>query len=298
MPQWRYPDEKRVIFPLLEFLINIKGTAAGMGLARPISIPLQDFAPVFEPNTVDVEKLRYELWGLYQEEKKPLLEVLNPNIFKDFHTEYEKNTKIKLRYSSEEAEDYRDTMKKRTLKFAGQAYTETSKKKQFVRHSFPAGMQWEQITIKFLNGQDVLIQVPWEQFESNHAHMGFANGRKRAGPPDVQWQLLWTLATHGGSMDWHNNRDLTTTDINNMKKRKQILSKALKTYFGINSDPFQVYDLQRGYIIKIHLIPDPSATQVSQTEEPQKEQEEKESADDIMAGSDEVFGWDRERTLH
>ena len=57
-----------------------------------------------------------------------------------------------------------------------------------------------------------------------------------------------------GVITWENpNIDKGTKLV---KKQKQLLSDALKDYFGINDDPFFPYKTAKEYKLKIRLIPD------------------------------------------
>ncbi len=60
-----------------------------------------------------------------------------------------------------------------------------------------------------------------------------ANAKKKPPEPDVQWQLLLNFAENGGELTWRNSM----ADRRN-QKRKELLAKALKTFFGIDQEPF------------------------------------------------------------
>ena len=79
--------------------------------------------------------------------------------------------------------------------------------------------------------------------------MGFED--KRNGSPNKQWMLLYLLAKNNGQISW---KDYTAKlDI---KKKKQLLSKALKEYFKIDDDPFFAYKNEKSYTLKLQLSPD------------------------------------------
>ncbi len=120
---------------------------------------------------------------------------------------------------------------------------------------FPNDLKWEEITIRFLNGNEVQITTRKTIYHSTYEEMGFLD--KKTKNPNVQWDLLKLLSLRGGSLDWKNNGKLTIKEIGKIKKRKQLLSEKLEEYFNIvNDDPFLNYKKESAYKIKIHLIPE------------------------------------------
>ena len=67
-----------------------------------------------------------------------------------------------------------------------------------------------------------------ERLESEHLKMKNQN----SGKPTLQWTLLRSLATTGGSISW---QDQDSTD--RVKKQKQELANKLKQSFGLSEDP-------------------------------------------------------------
>lgn len=118
--------------------------------------------------------------------------------------------------------------------------------------------KWEEVEIKFLNGHEVIIknQANDKTSQTTYKEMGFKN--KRTGLPNRQWELLCALASKNGRLSWENNQDLSIQDRDAIKKRKEILSKTLKQYFGLDKDPFLSYRKEKAYEIKISLIPEAS----------------------------------------
>jgi hypothetical protein len=118
--------------------------------------------------------------------------------------------------------------------------------------ALPPDTKWEDITIRFLTGHDVRIEVAGRVIaETDYKRMGFENRHSRMHVPNVQWELLQTLA--------QNNRQIAPGDMADdprVKKRKQLLAKGLKEYFPIDGDPFYPYRKVGAYKIRINLIPD------------------------------------------
>lgn len=118
----------------------------------------------------------------------------------------------------------------------------------------PKDLKWEEITIQFFNNQDVLIKTRGKILNTNFEGMGFMDKKKRL--PNKQWELLVGLSKRNGEMSWQNNRSLSKKDIDAIKKRKQLLSDALKKFFQIKNSPFADYARTGMYRIKINLVPE------------------------------------------
>jgi len=127
-----------------------------------------------------------------------------------------------------------------------------SKNKKISIHNFPPSLTWEEITMAFLNGQEVIIKTRDKTTQTTFEEMGFMDEKKKL--PNKQWELLLELAKRNGEMSWQNNKDLSQKDIDAVKKRKQILSDTLKTYFQISDDPFSDYNKEKTYKIRMSLV--------------------------------------------
>lgn len=128
-----------------------------------------------------------------------------------------------------------------------------SKKSKIVLPSFPPNLKWEGITIRFFNKHDVMIKGGGQTIHSNFEAMGFMDDKKKL--PDVQWELLEELSKRHGEISWQNNKGLNQKQVDAIKKRKQILSEKLRSFFRINEDPFSDYKKGKAYTIKINLVP-------------------------------------------
>ena len=130
-----------------------------------------------------------------------------------------------------------------------------SKKVGIQLPNIPKDLKWEEITIRFLNGDEVQITAREQVLQSNYELMGFQNEKNKR--PTFQWDFLKKLSLRNGSLNWDNNNELDTKAINRAKKQKQELSDKLKIYFNtIKDDPFLNYKEENGYRIKIQLIPE------------------------------------------
>lgn len=129
-----------------------------------------------------------------------------------------------------------------------------SKNKKIHIRKLPDDTIWQDISIKFLNGQEAIITAKGQTFQTNYAEMGFEDEKKKQ--PNSQWSFLKLLATKNGELSWDNNNDMSQKQINAAKKKKQMLSDALKAYFQIDEDPFENYRTEKAYKIKITLTPE------------------------------------------
>jgi len=109
-------------------------------------------------------------------------------------------------------------------------------------------LKWEDISIQFLDGHNVRIAGKGISTTAHFKEMGFEDARSRN--PDQQWELLKLLAASEGEFSWNNPEARDS-----IKKKKQLLSKTLREYFAIKSDPFYPYKEQASYRIKATLLP-------------------------------------------
>ncbi len=116
--------------------------------------------------------------------------------------------------------------------------------------TLPAGTTWEQICLKFLDDDRILILAGQYRREVGYGEMGFTDTRGRAIRPNGQWQFLKVLAKMNGEIAI---ADPEARDA--YKKQKQLLSSSLKKYFRIDYDPFHPYRDGNSYRIKMTLIP-------------------------------------------
>lgn len=120
--------------------------------------------------------------------------------------------------------------------------------------SLPPQTRWEEITIKFINGCDVHIFLGKKLIiKSDYKEMGFEDKKRKTF--NRQWELLNLLAQTNGEICAGDKKTL-----DNGKKRKQYLADQLRLCFGIESDPFYSYRKEKGYKIKINLIPEKQNT--------------------------------------
>ena len=109
-----------------------------------------------------------------------------------------------------------------------------------------AGIRWQDIQMKFLDGHTLKVTAKETTEKFDYKQMGFEDERTRK--PNTQWGFLKLLAQSRGLLDWGN-----TQASENFKKKKQLLSDTLKTFFKIDDDPFYPYKDEKAYRIKFTL---------------------------------------------
>lgn len=127
----------------------------------------------------------------------------------------------------------------------------------------PAGTQWHNVIIKFLDDENVEIHVKRLTHNTNYKEMGMT-GRGKTPNPNEQWNFLKVLSNYYGEITI---RDPEAKD--KYKKQKQELTETLRNYFSIDYDPF--YPYQSGheksgnsYKIKLLLIPPPQPKNITE----------------------------------
>jgi len=96
----------------------------------------------------------------------------------------------------------------------------------------PANATWSDVQVLFRDGHTVSISVGDRSGIYNYTQMGMS--KKNTGEPSNQWQLLEAFAEGHGALDW----DSRHADPR-QKKRKHLLSQALRRFFRIEEDPFR-----------------------------------------------------------
>jgi len=142
-------------------------------------------------------------------------------------------------------------------------------------YKLPAGTKWENIIFQFLDEENVFIKVRQYKYYTNYKEMRLV-GRGKSPKPSELWAFLKVLATKNGEIAIKDPEAKTK-----YKKQKELLSKSLQFYFGIDLDPFYPYEAyppykhQESYKIRMKLIPLP------QLEKEQGDDLNKENKDDL-----------------
>ncbi len=122
-------------------------------------------------------------------------------------------------------------------------------------HKLPAGVEWKNFIIQFLNKEEVFIKVNRFKENEKYIDMGFADNRFSEPQPNEGWSFLWVLAQYNGELTI---KDPDAKDT--YKKQKGLISKALKFHFSMESDPFYPYQETKSYKTRFTLLPPPEET--------------------------------------
>ncbi len=92
----------------------------------------------------------------------------------------------------------------------------------------------------------------WYQARATDVHAnGLANAKN--GLPNMQWELLYSLAQGHGLMTWSSPGARREN-----RKHREALNKTLRAFFGIDGDPIGLTDDKKGYRCTFKLVPDNS----------------------------------------
>jgi hypothetical protein len=119
----------------------------------------------------------------------------------------------------------------------------------------PPDTRWDQVTIQFLNREDVRITLGSASARRNFAEMGFRDARKQGVQPNQLWDLLRIFAKHDGRIEWRNPLRELRGNRSKIKMRVHELRGRLRACFpGIaDKDPFKPYRRVRAYETKFTL---------------------------------------------
>jgi hypothetical protein len=117
------------------------------------------------------------------------------------------------------------------------------------RNAIPDAAAWHDIKMQFRDGHTISISCQSTQFIANFTQLGMVNTRN--GEPTKQWQLLQVLGESYGQLSWRNPAAHVR-----LQKQKELLSKNLRDYFGINDDPIVWDNSERCYKTKFMISPE------------------------------------------
>lgn len=110
----------------------------------------------------------------------------------------------------------------------------------------PKNATWGSLDIKFLDGHIVQVSYPrMKSMKFDYKDMGFLNIKRNI--PNLKWELFRAIAENGGALTKDN------FDRRFGRNVKYELNKALKKFFGMNTDPITHYTKWHGYRTKFSL---------------------------------------------
>ena len=117
----------------------------------------------------------------------------------------------------------------------------------------PTGTKWEDITIQFIDGENVKIFLKGKLFkETNLNEMGLHDRRAVPRRENRQGKLLKVFAKLNGELGWDDPEAS-----NKYVKHKQLLCDALHEFFrGVEGDPIEWVKKDKVYRSKVALVPE------------------------------------------
>lgn len=103
----------------------------------------------------------------------------------------------------------------------------------------PPGSKWTDVTIRFIDGYTVFVNVAGTTGRYSYTEMGMAN--RRESKPSKQWEFLEKIADNHGVIDFN------IGDPDKNPSWKFELSSNLRAFFRIDDDPFWPYDPANHY---------------------------------------------------
>lgn len=113
----------------------------------------------------------------------------------------------------------------------------------------PAGVTWGDITIRFTDGQTVMLKCKDVTMAATYSDMGMSN--IRSGQPTLIWELLRVFAENHGIIDWRSR----ASDAR-LKKRKDRLCQTLKKIFQLEDNPIVWDERVKQYKTRFIVLPD------------------------------------------
>jgi len=126
-------------------------------------------------------------------------------------------------------------------------------KKEIVPLDIPPKTNWEDIEIRFLNGDDIKVLAHGTFIETVSSEgLGCVNSKN--GSPDKQWNLLQNLSISEGRFDINRFRDIKEKE--KFKQQRGALSQRLKKLIGIEDDPIPFDKVKKSYIARFKILPE------------------------------------------
>ncbi len=113
----------------------------------------------------------------------------------------------------------------------------------------PPDAAWSDVSIRFIDGHTVSVQVKSERKVCNYTQMGMAN--RKNGNPTVEWALLSVFADERGILDWSSSHAHRRN-----QKRRENLASNLRGFFRIEGDPFGLTDDGKGWEARFRISPE------------------------------------------
>ncbi len=113
----------------------------------------------------------------------------------------------------------------------------------------PADATWDDVRIRFIDGETVSISVQGVAGRFLYSDIGMGSRKDRK--PTKQWELLRSFARSYGALTWSSSG----ADRKN-QKRRELLSKNLQEFFRIAGDPITLTRDKKGWRTLFTIEPD------------------------------------------
>lgn len=217
-------------------------------------------------------------------EKEEIIKIIGKPKFKAvFYTDINENIMVldPIKFKILNIEPIRKLSEK--IEFGDKKNEILIKKRGVQPIKLPSGTEWQDITIRFLDADNVEITTKDFLHTTNYKEMGFEDKNKKM--PDSQWGFLQLLSSSrfNGELSWEKLKEKTNfkenisvKEMQTFRKKKQNLSDILKSYFQIQGSPFYNYTKEKAYKIKFALIRYPGQEDlIKPSEEELKEKDNK-----------------------
>jgi hypothetical protein len=122
-----------------------------------------------------------------------------------------------------------------------------------IESAFPfVDLRWEELAIDFSSDTSVRVRARDKLKVFTFAEMGFKDGRK-GDVPNSRWAILRDgFAGNHGQISWTDSA-VDSKQRGVLKAAVKEIRQKLKSFFGINEDPFHTYSAKKGYRTKFSL---------------------------------------------
>lgn len=122
--------------------------------------------------------------------------------------------------------------------------------KDLKRFPTPNGATWDDLYMKFIDGETIRIRVLTIERTAKYNDMNMIDGRGGGNKRNKQWGMLEDFAHGHGCFSW----DSASAD-RKCQKRRENLAKQLKAYFNLPGEPIEYDETSKGWKANFHIEP-------------------------------------------
>lgn len=124
------------------------------------------------------------------------------------------------------------------------------RKKPIIPFPTPKGIKWGDVSIRFINNEEVQIRAGNIMQVRSYIDMDFEFRQKEQ--PDIIWETLREFAKFKEEISWK-DKAIQKREIEKHKKRISTLRARLKSFFGLEKDPFFPYYESKSYRTRFNI---------------------------------------------